>query len=426
MCVLLLALFNAPGFASEAKASSPMLAGSVAPPVLRQNAYATIMHCGTIRDYDFLIALRVMLKTLVRTKPEANIVVFISKTCPEHYKEIYAGDGLRVLPVDNMRNPYKERFTHALNKLLAWRLEEYNRVVMLDVDNVFLRNADELFQCGEFCAVFVNPCFFHTGLFVLKTALWLPNGRSPLQCVQEVELAVRAQQRECIPEPAVLQALVLVGLALPTTWPHLARLAPQHHWAHTRWRHPSLFLPLALARLSKYGAELTTALLQAMAYGLLLAASAALRHRFSVVDRAAAIRLLLRKGPCASKGGLLSLCYLWASKAAIVGLATIGFLFVPIYFVPPFIHPFFEWGLLFHGWLSLDLLLASALALSVAAGAHAVASFARKLRHRGPPLPQPLPQSPAAAAHCCGCLGAARGGCAESWRPSTCWQIASR
>ncbi|KAH7331601.1 hypothetical protein KP509_20G042400 [Ceratopteris richardii] len=39
---------------------------------------------------------------------------------------------------------------------------------MLDADNIFLRNTDELFQCGQFCAVFINPCIFHTGLFVLE------------------------------------------------------------------------------------------------------------------------------------------------------------------------------------------------------------------------------------------------------------------
>lgn len=47
---------------------------------------------------------------------------------------------------------------------------EYDRVVMLDADNLFLRNPDELFQCGQFCAAFINPCVFHTGLFVLQAS----------------------------------------------------------------------------------------------------------------------------------------------------------------------------------------------------------------------------------------------------------------
>ena len=83
-------------------------------------------------------------------------------------------DGVRVALADDFSNPYKDqpefssRFLHTLNKLYAWSLTDYQRVVMLDADNIFLRNTDELFSCGDFCAVFINPCIFHTGLFVLQ------------------------------------------------------------------------------------------------------------------------------------------------------------------------------------------------------------------------------------------------------------------
>lgn len=83
-------------------------------------------------------------------------------------------DGAKVVRVENLNNPYKgqpnfnKRFKLTLNKLYAWSLVNYERVVMLDSDNLFLRKTDELFQCGQFCAVFINPCIFHTGLFVLQ------------------------------------------------------------------------------------------------------------------------------------------------------------------------------------------------------------------------------------------------------------------
>ena len=86
-------------------------------------------------------------------------------------------DGVKVVRVENMDNPYKhqdnfdKRFKLSLNKLYAWSLVDYDRVVMLDADNLFLQNTDELFQCGQFCAVFINPCVFHTGLFVLQVYL---------------------------------------------------------------------------------------------------------------------------------------------------------------------------------------------------------------------------------------------------------------
>ena len=86
-------------------------------------------------------------------------------------------DGAKVVRVENINNPYKgqqnfdKRFKLTLNKLYAWSLVEYDRVVMLDADNLFLQKTDELFQCGQFCAVFINPCIFHTGLFVLQVKL---------------------------------------------------------------------------------------------------------------------------------------------------------------------------------------------------------------------------------------------------------------
>lgn len=86
-------------------------------------------------------------------------------------------DGAKVVRVENLENPYKKqtnfdnRFKLSLNKLYAWSLSNYDRVVMLDADNLFLKNTDELFQCGQFCAVFINPCIFHTGLFVLQPSV---------------------------------------------------------------------------------------------------------------------------------------------------------------------------------------------------------------------------------------------------------------
>lgn len=96
-------------------------------------------------------------------------------------------DGVKVVSVDNLKNPYEKqdnfnsRFKLTLNKLYAWSLVSYERVVMLDSDNMFLQNTDELFQCGHFCAVFINPCIFHTGLFVLKVGL-LNQHTSPFFC----------------------------------------------------------------------------------------------------------------------------------------------------------------------------------------------------------------------------------------------------
>jgi len=85
-------------------------------------------------------------------------------------------EGVKVKIVEDIPNPYwtqpkfNKRFLYTFNKLYVWSMMEYDRVVMLDADNLFLRNPDELFQCGQFCAAFINPCVFHTGLFVLQAS----------------------------------------------------------------------------------------------------------------------------------------------------------------------------------------------------------------------------------------------------------------
>eukprot|EP01018_Ginkgo_biloba_P035473 Gb_39224 [translate_table: standard] len=139
-----------------------------------RNAYATMMYMGTPRDYEFYVAVRVMLRSLVHLKVDADLVVIASKDVPKRWIKTLHEDGAQVRTVENIENPYKTqpgfntRFTLTLNKLYAWSLVEYDRVVMLDADNLFLQNTDELFQCGQFCAAFINPCIFHTGLFVLQ------------------------------------------------------------------------------------------------------------------------------------------------------------------------------------------------------------------------------------------------------------------
>lgn len=144
----------------------------------KRHAYASMMYMGTPRDYEFYVATRVMMRSLAKLKVDADLVVIASVDVPiEWIHKLKNEDGVRVVTVENLKNPYEQqknfniRFKLTLNKLYAWSLVDYDRVVMLDSDNLFLQRTDELFQCGQFCAVFINPCIFHTGLFVLQPSL---------------------------------------------------------------------------------------------------------------------------------------------------------------------------------------------------------------------------------------------------------------
>lgn len=140
----------------------------------KKHAYVTMLYMGTPRDHEFYIAARVMMQTLLHFNVDADLVVIASRDMPRLWVQTLEAEMVRVVSVDDIPNPYRgqsdfdPRFLSTLNKLYAWSLTDYERVVMLDADNIFLRNTDELFQCGQFCAVFINPCIFHTGLFVLE------------------------------------------------------------------------------------------------------------------------------------------------------------------------------------------------------------------------------------------------------------------
>ncbi|KAJ3680541.1 hypothetical protein LUZ60_016819 [Juncus effusus] len=144
----------------------------------RKHAYAAMMYMGTPRDYEFYVATRVMMRSLAKLGVDADRVVIASVDVPTRWvRTLEKEDGVKVVSVQNLKNPYENqgnfniRFKLTLNKLYAWSLIHYDRVVMLDSDNMFLQKTDELFMCGQFCAVFINPCIFHTGLFVLEPSM---------------------------------------------------------------------------------------------------------------------------------------------------------------------------------------------------------------------------------------------------------------
>ncbi|XP_020584019.1 putative glucuronosyltransferase PGSIP8 [Phalaenopsis equestris] len=148
----------------------------------KRHAYAAMMYMGTPRDYEFYVATRVMMRSLSKLRVDADLVVIASVDVPiEWVQAMKEEDMVKVVTVENLKNPYEQqknfnvRFKLTLNKLYAWSLVDYDRVVMLDSDNLFLQGTDELFQCGQFCAVFINPCIFHTGLFVLQPSMTVFN-----------------------------------------------------------------------------------------------------------------------------------------------------------------------------------------------------------------------------------------------------------
>eukprot|EP00127_Corallochytrium_limacisporum_P004223 Clim_evm168s157 gene=Clim_evmTU168s157 len=143
-----------------------------------KDAFVTIHYEGTPNDEDYVLAIRVMFSSIQKVGTEADLVVMTAPSVSQETITLFQSEGIKIVPVDNIENPYKEmdanadkyqkHFEFTLNKLKAWTLTEYDRIVQLDADNVVAHNIDELFLCGHFCALFMHPYLFHTGLFVLK------------------------------------------------------------------------------------------------------------------------------------------------------------------------------------------------------------------------------------------------------------------
>uniref|UniRef100_M4BNY6 RxLR effector candidate protein n=1 Tax=Hyaloperonospora arabidopsidis (strain Emoy2) TaxID=559515 RepID=M4BNY6_HYAAE len=142
-------------------------------PAVSRYAYVTVHYEGTSRDAEYVLGVQVMMHSIKLTGSPYDLVVLASDSVSETSKALFRSMGCRVLDVVDIKNPFvggtlrNHNFIYTLNKLHVWNMIEYERVVYLDADNVLIRNADELFLCGDFCAVFMNPCHFHTGLLVV-------------------------------------------------------------------------------------------------------------------------------------------------------------------------------------------------------------------------------------------------------------------
>ncbi|CBK20303.2 uncharacterized protein [Blastocystis hominis] len=132
---------------------------------------------GTERDDEYALAVRVWAKSLFAHGIKQDVIILVSENVRESTKKQFLEIGCQLREIRNIENPYKKdagrrrsyknHFEYTLNKLYVWNMLDYERVIYMDADNIFFHNIDSLFKCGHFCAVYMNPCNFHTGLFVV-------------------------------------------------------------------------------------------------------------------------------------------------------------------------------------------------------------------------------------------------------------------
>ncbi|RRT48652.1 hypothetical protein B296_00046394 [Ensete ventricosum] len=292
-------------------------AAAAAATTRRRHAYAAMMYMGTPRDYEFYVAMRVMMRSLAKLNVDADLVVIASVDVPVRWVQTF--------------------------------LVSYDRVVMLDSDNIFLQRTDELFQCGQFCAVFINPCIFHTGLFVLQGFLASyfpdllgqplfhpPTNGTKLDGTYRLPLGY---QMDASYYYLKLRWSIPCGPNSVITFPSAPWLKPWYWWS---WP----VLPLGLSWHEQrrknlgYGSEVPVLLIQAIMYAGIIAVTRMARPSLS--------KLCYNRRPEKSimiLHAMLKVAAMWSIFAAYT---------VPFFLIPRTVHPLLGWSLYMLGVASLS------------------------------------------------------------------------
>jgi inositol phosphorylceramide glucuronosyltransferase 1 len=139
----------------------------------RREAYMSLLY----GDF-YLLPLRTLMRSLHDNSPDVSSgqrerVVLVTGSTSEKSIQRLRDDGITVLPVPQVVTPYMKderfdpRFGAVMTKLTIFNMTQYSRIAFVDADALVLRDMSDLFNCGFFCAVFINPCHFNSGLMLV-------------------------------------------------------------------------------------------------------------------------------------------------------------------------------------------------------------------------------------------------------------------
>ncbi|PRP86893.1 hypothetical protein PROFUN_03641 [Planoprotostelium fungivorum] len=128
---------------------------------------------------SYFTTLRVMQASVRRSGTPHDIVTLVDEDVGPSYRKRLQEDGVIVLDIPKrIENSYagdavfQSRFGAVMSKLNMFNMTQYEKIIYMDADTMmidqFHKNNDVLFECGDFCAVFINPCIFNSGVMVIK------------------------------------------------------------------------------------------------------------------------------------------------------------------------------------------------------------------------------------------------------------------
>ncbi|KAJ7978153.1 Hexosyltransferase [Quillaja saponaria] len=129
-------------------------------------AYVTLLYGD-----EFLLGVRVLGKSIRDNGSKKDLVALVSDGVSDNAKELLQADGWIVKKISLLANPNQvrpTRFWGVYTKLKIFNMTNYKKVVYLDADTIVVRNIDDLFKCGKFCANLKHSERLNSGVMVVE------------------------------------------------------------------------------------------------------------------------------------------------------------------------------------------------------------------------------------------------------------------
>ncbi|KAK7277805.1 hypothetical protein RJT34_22822 [Clitoria ternatea] len=129
-------------------------------------AYVTLLYGD-----EFLLGVRVLGKSIRDTGSNKDMVALVSDGVSDYANILLQADGWIVERISLLENPNQvrpKRFWGVYTKLKIFNLTVYKKVVYLDADTIVVKNIDEIFKCGKFCANLKHSERLNSGVMVVQ------------------------------------------------------------------------------------------------------------------------------------------------------------------------------------------------------------------------------------------------------------------
>ena len=128
-------------------------------------AFVTVLKDSSVEQVLSVRVLGQSLNEVASTK--TKVVVCVSETCNPELSSILSRDGWVVRKIENKDHLYDSQSF----EMLLWSLTEYGRLAYIDANAIVLNNIDNVFLCGNFCAVLRSSDMINPGFMVLSPSV---------------------------------------------------------------------------------------------------------------------------------------------------------------------------------------------------------------------------------------------------------------